>query len=135
MSFKIVCALTNNNGSNGEQNEGVSHKESLDVILCDVLHTLLGPERARLDPILDLLQPAPALRWGFPVALGHGSCRPVGAGSLELRWRVLIKTQLSPANALSLYPFFSSVKLWNEPLNEETIKNNTFLFCVYLLSK
>jgi hypothetical protein len=131
LQFKIVCALTNNNGSNGEENKGVSRKESLDVILCDVLHALLGPERARLDPILNLLEPASALLWGFPVALGHGCCRPgrswVSGAPLE---SVNKGPTVSWKCSLSLLLLFLCAKLWNEPLNEETIKKQQhFILC------
>lgn len=84
--FSIVCALTNNDGGDGEEDEGIPLQKSHDIIFCDVLHFLLGPEQAGLDPALDLLEsPSPLLRV-FPIALAHGSWCSGGAGCLELLW-------------------------------------------------
>lgn len=64
---------TDDDSSDSEDDKSVPSEEALDVILGDVLHLLLGLQRAQVDALPDLLDPAPRGRV-LPVTLGHGCC-------------------------------------------------------------
>lgn len=62
--------LTHGDRDDGEKDECISGKEALDVVLGDVLHSLLGP----VGPVLySLPQQLKAVPWNLvlPVALCH----------------------------------------------------------------
>lgn len=70
----LLFKLTNNDSGHSEDDEGISNKETSDIILRDVLYSLLGLQRSGLDPGSDLVETTPVPLWVLPVALSHG-CR------------------------------------------------------------
>lgn len=76
-----MTMLTDDDGSDGEDDEAVPSQEALDVVLGDVLHPLPGPHGAQLYALPDLLHAAPCPRV-LPVALGH-SCTALYRSALN----------------------------------------------------
>lgn len=67
-----MVALTEDDGRNGEEHEGVSNEEPFHITFPHVLHSPPGQQSPGLDPGSDLAESALSPLWVLAVALSHG---------------------------------------------------------------